>query len=97
MDLMEAKCLNCDQIGDHARGCTDPRRYLAISPSDFCVASCILLSEVNLMWIVGSGIRTKELGAKRLYYSSNRFLHASMRTLVETTTIWLLKESKHAS
>jgi len=73
------------------------RRYLAISPSDFCVASYILLSEVNPMWNVGSGIQTKELETKKLYWASNRFLHGSMRTHVETTTMRLLEESEHAS
>jgi len=31
------------------------KRYLAISLSDFCVASCILLFETNPVRIVGSG------------------------------------------
>ena len=69
-----------------------PRRYLAICPSDFCVATCILLFEANRMWIVGLGIQTKELGTKKLYWASNRLLHGSMRTHVETTTIWVIGE-----
>jgi len=28
-DLMEAKCLNCDQIGYHARGCIEPKKVLS--------------------------------------------------------------------
>ena len=75
----------------------NPRRYLAISPNDFCVASYILLSKVNLMWIVGLGIQPKELGTKKLYWVSNGFLHGSMRTHVETTTMQLLEELEYAS
>jgi len=43
-----------------------PRRYLVISPSEICVASCILLFEVNPMWIVGSKIQRKKLGIMKL-------------------------------
>ena len=74
-----------------------PRRYLAISPSDFGVATGILLFKVNPIWIVGSGIRTKELATKKFYWDSNGFLHGSMRTHVETTIMQLLEESKHAN
>ena len=72
------------------------RRYIAISPSDFCIASCIILLETNPMWIVGSGIQTKELETMKLYWATNGFLHGSMRTHVETTK-WLLDESEHTS
>ena len=74
-----------------------PRRYLVISPSDFFVANCILLTKTIPMWIVGSGIRTKELGTKKLYWASNGFLLGSMGTHVEITTMQLLEELKHTS
>jgi len=48
-----------------------PKRYFVISPSDFCAARCILLSKTNPMRIVGSRIRTKELGIVKLYWASN--------------------------
>jgi len=74
-----------------------PKRYLAIWPSDFCVSCCIRLFENNPLWIVGLGIRTKELGTMKLYLASNGFLHGSTKTHVETTIRWLLEESEHAS
>jgi len=89
---MQAKCLECDQMGHHARDCTSPSRYLAISPSDFFIASYILS-----MWIVYSRIQTKEVGTMKLYRASNRLLHGLIRTHVEITIRWLLEELEHAS
>jgi len=64
-----------------------PGSYLAISPSDFCVTSRILLSKTNSMGVVWLGIQTKEQVTMKLYWGSDRFSHGSVRTHLETTTM----------
>jgi len=49
------------------------------------------------MWIVGLRIWTKDPGTKKLYWASNGFLHGSMRTHEEITTMQLLEEAEHGS
>jgi len=61
---MQAKCLNCEQMGHNNRDFSEPN--LAIPPSDFCVSSHIRVSQSNPIWIVCLGIRTKEQGTIKL-------------------------------
>ena len=63
------------------------RRYIAISPSNFCVTSSILHSEANSMWVIGSRIRTREIETMNLYLASNGLLHNLMRTHVKTNKV----------
>ena len=94
---MRGKCLNCEKMDHHIRDFSEPKELLSDIFSDFCVASRILLSKTNPMWIVCLGIQMKEQVSMKLQQASNGLLHGSMRTHLEITTMWLSEELEYAS